>query len=1125
LEGENFGAHLRTLKVWVTGKKLLTSGIDGADTDDKGEIKASETTIKFMVFNGTANTTDFKDLSSVLNRGFSGCAKSFCFAHSHSRIVVRGPRGYGPDCTIHISVAGQTASLPFAFKPPIADFSEPRAYDANGQKIVIHGRNFGGEPSDASIQINGEECDNAKWHREHPVRGLPYISCSARRTITGIANASVFVAGQSSNILIASSSAAAGVRTICREAASDIDLETGQAQEYWGRNEPVGELCTKCVEGLSCQDNTYNEPFSIKNYYMVDLDISGGRKALQITLDGADGVSRRERRNYETALEKIPKSGERKCPPERLFDSQVDAELVKSYPFASEHKRDICKVAMPCKPAEACAGRNTCSEGYEWNLNRCNASSARFDSDKNVPIVQFCNHTLQCQVRSSGLGCARAISEVCGCPADWEIGGHSCLKKCVRDNDKAALLTATEAGCDLKTVMRSLSGSDCPYGRPEDCAKCVGSKVCSNDASQSCHSDYDCGSGNRCEMRGSCSCASSNRCIFCTAGKHYRRDGKCVECPKNVELIVALFFIGIFVCISGAYVLDQKDFNLAFISIPVDYFQVLALFSRADIRWPPILLEILYALRFFNVNIDVATPECLLAGFFTYSMKFYATLLLPPVAVVFLILAYFGHICFRKCVLNRKIDKFYKSKLIGTFMLIIYFSFLSCTTRALEIFNCSPTDPDDGWTYVDFTDESCDGGGLCRCGDPEHLPAKLALPALLALCVYTLGFPLFLVWLLRCGNRKNAIKEDQVLRAAGCGDDLNSNPNAFFLRIKYHKMYYYFKPGKTYWLLYILERKASIALAGLIFRTNPGFMLASVLLVLFVSYMMQIRHQPYMSTSQRNICLAEHKIKAEAGDPVHKRIAYNIERALADRKLKMERLTSKKGINTGGSFGLNGFTTKTRESIGVKKKVNKARQYFFDYNTVEQVLLACAVFVCLSGVMFESDRFQALDASGKLRYGWQRDIVTFLVVFVVIGSLCYLLLVMLSEVIGFTPGWVKRACTNKKQHALMSAADTIQNHKDEAIEMNMINPSMANGMDKSAQKQLEDRMMLAEKEAAELREDRTRLQEERRKLKALATYHKSGSFRKPKKTKKANKTEFNQQRAGSGSASKNELNI
>ena len=34
------------------------------------------------------------------------------------------------------------------------------------------------------------------------------------------------------------------------------------------------------------------------------------------------------------------------------------------------------------------------------------------------------------------------------------------------------------------------------------------------------------------------------------------------------------------------------------------------------------------------------------------------------------------------------------------------------------------------------------------------------------------------------------------------------------------------------------------------------------------------------------------------------------------------------------------------------------KQYFFDYNTVEQMLLASAILVCLAGIMFENERFE-----------------------------------------------------------------------------------------------------------------------------------------------------------------------
>merc|ERR1711871_780070 len=110
----------------------------------------------------------------------------------------------------------------------------------------------------------------------------------------------------------------------------------------------------------------------------------------------------------------------------------------------------------------------------------------------------------------------------------------------------------------------------------------------------------------------------------------------------------------------------------------------------------------------------------------------------------------------------------------------------------------------------------------------------------------------------------------------GFGDEPRTNPRAYHIRVRYHKLYYYYKPGKTYWMLVILARKVGIAFCSLVFRTNPGFMLSSVVLILFIAFSLQTRHSPYMSTSQRQLVLAEHTIKAEAGDHTHLRIRNNI---------------------------------------------------------------------------------------------------------------------------------------------------------------------------------------------------------------------------------------------------------
>ena len=106
------------------------------------------------------------------------------------------------------------------------------------------------------------------------------------------------------------------------------------------------------------------------------------------------------------------------------------------------------------------------------------------------------------------------------------------------------------------------------------------------------------------------------------------------------------------------------------------------------------------------------------------------------------------------------------------------------------------------------------------------------------LLIYTVGFPCFVLWVVR--SKKELIKEDQILRAMGLGDEKYENPNAYHIRKRYHKVYYHFKPGKIYWILLIIFRKFWIALSGLMFRTNPAFQLAIVLLVLFTSYVLQV---------------------------------------------------------------------------------------------------------------------------------------------------------------------------------------------------------------------------------------------------------------------------------------------
>ena len=68
---------------------------------------------------------------------------------------------------------------------------------------------------------------------------------------------------------------------------------------------------------------------------------------------------------------------------------------------------------------------------------------------------------------------------------------------------------------------------------------------------------------------------------------YYRIAGKCEKCPNNAWVMIMFFLIMIVVLAAAGYILNRNSVNIAFLSIGIDYFQVLAMFSRSNIAWPP----------------------------------------------------------------------------------------------------------------------------------------------------------------------------------------------------------------------------------------------------------------------------------------------------------------------------------------------------------------------------------------------------------------------------------------------------------------------------------------------------------------------------------------------------------
>ncbi len=511
-------------------------------------------------------------------------------------------------------------------------------------------------------------------------------------------------------------------------------------------------------------------------------------------------------------------------------------------------------------------------------------------------------------------------------------------------------------------------------------------------------------------VHGVCRCTPAERCSMCSTLNEdptneyrntwgfFRLNNECQQCPDNPELLIAGFCVAVVAACVGGYILNKKNFNVAFISIGVDYAQVLALFANANIAWPKSMLTIFNAMSFFNLNVDIAAPECMTPDI-TYLHKWYGTMALPVAAFGLLFLFNFFKILW-KCIKGKRRDKLFKhtSKLIAIWLLMFYYMYLSLLKRGLDVFNCTPTDPDDGFLYTEFTSVEC-GGGLCKCG--ETLQESLKLPAAICISVYSIGWPLWVLFILR--TKRALIKEDQLLRAMGIGETREENPNAYDVRKRYHKMYYHFKPGKVYWIMAIISRKFWIAFASLMFRSNTAFQLAFVLMVLFISYVLQVKHRPYMSTSERRAVLDEHESKAKEGGR-HKRIEDRL------RKIKDDKLAKKLQADKHRRY-----KKKLEDKKEEKLSREAVKSYFWDYNTVEATMLACAIFVCLSGVMFESGQFQRPDLE------YQKEIITWLTLLVLAFSFLYYFTVFVAEVGG--SNYCQCFATKKSSHQKMKEAD------------------------------------------------------------------------------------------------------
>ena len=360
-------------------------------------------------------------------------------------------------------------------------------------------------------------------------------------------------------------------------------------------------------------------------------------------------------------------------------------------------------------------------------------------------------------------------------------------------------------------------------------------------------------------------CCFAPKCTECDPSTHFRMEENCVACPKCWWCIpLAAFFILVFGSVAMHFLMKMR-LNFVIISLALDHMQILGLLAGAKINWPWQIKTALKWLVFFQLDVDVAGPECLARGIVTFENKWWFKVLVPFIGM-FIILVYqlvvllLGLCCC--CCRKKKKSKVKKNKKNGkkqdsskvdqktrvmTFMIKAFINIIACcyimmTKAAMSIFSCFfPPGDDTGASYMVAQPSE-------PCWSEDGLQFALIAPAVIVIIAYSLGYPLALATMYH--KNRHVIMRDQVLRAAGQGFTAKTNPDYQF-RKRYGILYSYFKPSHYWWVLMFIGRKCLVCSFAVGLRNYPTFQLASMLLVMFCCLLIQVRQRPFMDTQER----------------------------------------------------------------------------------------------------------------------------------------------------------------------------------------------------------------------------------------------------------------------------------
>ena len=522
-----------------------------------------------------------------------------------------------------------------------------------------------------------------------------------------------------------------------------------------------------------------------------------------------------------------------------------------------------------------------------------------------------------------------------------------------------------------------------------------------------CFNAAACLGANQCAP-GYISTAPVFRCNSCAQG-FYSLNTQCTPCPTGGGPYALVICYCLLVLAAGAlaYVMSKNAIRIGYLSIGLDYAQVVAMFATANTSWTTSVKQLFLVLSAFNLNVEIVAPECIAPlGSVTWTAKFTTVMLLPIFIAVSFLTLHAGLTFYKGVVLGRSKNLTrHAAPLIASVLLSMYVLYIYLCKMTFDVFDCQPSPTPPAYSGTAYTDAVTTlppdrvgadpftglGGRSILYLQADKTPCQFvqgshaSLPgtqtnvigvAIASLIVYVVGYPVALGLLL--WKKRELIIEDQLLRAKGTGDDRLTNPNAYALRRSLSSVYYQWKPSVYWWTTMILLRKFFIAFISLEFAQDASFQLGACLLVLLAAYSAQVGVNPYMPPSEFEDVLKAHEAAAFS-DPLHARLRF---------KLQQIETRGRKRTRTNQVMSHSG-------KVNAKALLGVVTGWLWNHNSVEQLLLLSAIVIALMGIMFNASGVSGGDAYGSSD-AWKATIGGIVLAIVIITILYFVAVVVVD---------------------------------------------------------------------------------------------------------------------------------